>query len=58
VSQAELGSEFDVSHQALSERLRRAHRTIITNALYHKVHPHEHAVSGRCTAKAIATRQL
>lgn len=57
VSQAELASEFPVSHQALSERLRRAHRTVITNALYQKVYPRESAVSARCTAKSIATRQ-
>ena len=57
VSQAELAAEFDVSHQALSERLRRAHETVITNALYEKVYPRESAVSARCTAKSIATRQ-
>jgi len=57
VSQEELAAEFDVSHQALSERLRRAHGTIITNALYQKVYPRESAVSARCTAKSIAARQ-
>ena len=57
VSQEELASEFDVSHQALSERLRRAHETVITNALYEKVYPRESVVSARCTAKSIATRQ-
>jgi len=47
VNQVELAANFDVSHQALSERLRRAHRTVITNALYHKIHRRDHAVSPR-----------
>jgi len=29
----ELSEEFDVSHQALSERLRRAHKTVVTDAV-------------------------
>jgi hypothetical protein len=41
----ELAEHFDVSHQALSERLRRAHETVITNALYHKIHRRDHDVS-------------
>jgi predicted DNA binding protein len=47
VNQEELAGRFDVSHQALSERLRRAHGTVITNALYHKIHRRDHAVSPR-----------
>jgi len=47
VNQAELATDFGVSHQALSERLRRAHRTVITNALYHEIHRRNHAVSSR-----------
>jgi len=47
VNQEELARHFDVSHQALSERLRRAHGTVITNALYHKIHRRDHAVSPR-----------
>ncbi|WP_123538531.1 helix-turn-helix domain-containing protein [Halosimplex salinum] len=47
VNQEELAEYFDVSHQALSERLRRAHETIITNALYHKIHRRDHDVSPR-----------
>ena len=38
VNQEELADHFGVSHQALSERLRRAHETIISNALYHTIH--------------------
>lgn len=47
INQAELAANFDVSHQALSERLRRAHRTVITNALSHRIHRRDHAVSPR-----------
>ena len=47
VNQEELAEHFDVSHQALSERLRRAHETVITNALYHKLHRRDHDVSPR-----------
>ncbi|MFC7143015.1 helix-turn-helix domain-containing protein [Halosimplex aquaticum] len=47
VNQEELAEYFDVSHQALSERLRRAHETVITNALYHKIHRRDHEVSPR-----------
>jgi predicted DNA binding protein len=47
INQEELAQHFDVSHQALSERLRRAHGTVITNALYHKIHRRDHAVSPR-----------
>lgn len=47
VNQADLAADFDISHQALSERLRRAHRTVITNALYHRIHRRDHAVSPR-----------
>jgi predicted DNA binding protein len=47
VNQEELAEHFDVSHQALSERLRRAHETVITNALYHKIHRRDHDVSPR-----------
>lgn len=52
VNQAELATHFDVSHQALSERLRRAHQTVITNALYHKIHRRDHAVSPRMRHEA------
>lgn len=45
VNQEELASHFGVSHQALSERLRRAHQAIITNALDHRVSRRNHAVS-------------
>lgn len=51
VSLAELAEDFDVTHQALSERLRRAHGTLITNELYHRTHQCESAVSPRCAAK-------
>ncbi|WP_372480916.1 helix-turn-helix domain-containing protein (plasmid) [Halomicrobium sp. HM KBTZ05] len=47
INQAELAANFDISHQALSERLRRAHGTVVTNALYHRVHRRDHAVSPR-----------
>jgi len=47
VNQEELAEHFDVSHQALSERLRRAHGTVITNALFHKIHRRDNAVSPR-----------
>ena len=47
VNQEELADQFDVSHQALSERLRRAHETVITNALYHSIHRRDHSVSPR-----------
>lgn len=43
----DLAEEFDVSHQALSERLRRAHETVITNALYHTIHRRDSSVSPR-----------
>lgn len=35
VNQADLAATFDVSHQALSERLRRAHETVVSNAVTH-----------------------
>ncbi|WP_226021374.1 helix-turn-helix domain-containing protein [Halomicrobium salinisoli] len=35
----ELAEEFDVSHQALSERIRRAHKTIIENAVSTDLEP-------------------
>jgi len=47
VNLADLAANFDVTHQALSERLRRAHQTVITNALYHMLHRRDHAVSPR-----------
>jgi predicted DNA binding protein len=52
VNQEELAEHFDVSHQALSERLRRAHETVITNALYHKIHRRDHDVSPRIRHEA------
>lgn len=52
VNQAELAESFDVSHQALSERLRRAHETIIANALHHQIHRRDHEVSPRMRHEA------
>jgi predicted DNA binding protein len=52
VNQEELAEHFEVSHQALSERLRRAHETVITNALYHKIHRRDHDVSPRIRHEA------
>jgi len=54
VSLTELAEDFDVTHQALSERLRRAHGTVITNELYHRMHRREYAVPPRCAAKTIS----
>lgn len=51
VTQEQLAGQFDVSHQALSERLRRAHETILTNALHHEIHRRDHAVSPRMPAR-------
>ena len=51
VNQEELAKHFDVSHQALSERLRRAHETVFTNALYHMIHRRDHAVSPRVRSR-------
>lgn len=45
VNQAELAERFDVSHQALSERLRRAHQTIIRNALDHRIQQRDEVAS-------------
>lgn len=45
VTQEELAERFDISHQALSERLRRAHETVVSNALYHTIHRRDHSVS-------------
>lgn len=36
-NQSDLAADLDVSHQALSERLRRAHETVISNAIAHSV---------------------
>jgi len=47
VTQEELAQCFGVSHQALSERLRRAHGTVLTNALHHEIHRRDHEVSPR-----------
>ena len=47
VTQEELAQCFGVSHQALSERLRRAHETVLTNALHHEIHRRDHEVSPR-----------
>lgn len=44
VNQEELADHFDVSHQAISERLRRAHQTVIRNDLYHKIHRRDDTV--------------
>jgi len=54
VSLTELAEDFDVTHQALSERLRRAHGTVITNELYHSVDQCASAVPPRCAAKTIS----
>lgn len=54
VSLTELAEEFDVSHQALSERLRRAHGTMVTNELYHRVRQSESPVSPRCAARTVS----
>ncbi|WP_254274433.1 helix-turn-helix domain-containing protein [Haloarcula marina] len=45
VNQDELAQRFGVSHQAISERLRRAHETIVTNGLYHKIQPRDQFAS-------------
>lgn len=54
ITLSELAAEFDVTHQALSERLRRAHGTLITNELFHRTHQCESAVSPRCAAKTLS----
>lgn len=51
VTQEQLAQRFDVSHQALSERLRRAHETILTNALNHEIHRRDNAVSPRMSPR-------
>jgi len=38
VTQAELADRFDVTHQALSERLRRAHETLVAYGLHRTAH--------------------
>jgi predicted DNA binding protein len=47
VNQEELAESFDVSHQALSERLRRGHQTVIANMLYRKLQRPDRAVAPR-----------
>ena len=54
VSLAELADDVGVTHQALSERLRRAHRTLSTDDRCHRSHHCEPAVAPRCTAKTIS----
>jgi len=44
INQEELAEHFGISHQALSERLRRAHETIITNSLYRAIHRRDRSV--------------
>lgn len=45
VNQVELARTFDVSHQALSERLRRGHQAVIANLLYRDPQGPEPAVA-------------
>lgn len=40
VNMEELASEFDISHQALSERIRRAHRGLVKNTVM--IGPRDH----------------
>ena len=47
MNQAELAEHFDVSHQAVSERLRRAHGTIIRNVLDYRIQQRDHDISPR-----------
>ena len=47
VNQEELAESFDVSHQALSERLRRGHQTVIANMLYRRLQRPDRAVAPR-----------
>jgi len=47
INQEELAESFDVSHQALSERLRRGHQTVIANMLYRKLQRPDRAVAPR-----------
>ena len=47
VNQEELAESFDVSHQALSERLRRGHQTVIANMLYRKLQRPDRTVAPR-----------
>lgn len=47
INQEELASMFDVSHQALSERLRRGHQTVVANVLYRKLDGPDQAAPSR-----------
>jgi len=47
INQEELASTFDVSHQALSERLRRGHQTVVANVLYRKLDGPEQTTPSR-----------
>lgn len=47
INQEELAESFDVSHQALSERLRRGHQTVIANMLYRTLQRPDRAVAPR-----------
>jgi predicted DNA binding protein len=44
INQEELADRFGISHQALSERLRRAHETVITNTLSRRIHRRDRSV--------------
>jgi len=45
INQEELAAELGVSHQAISERLRRAHETVITNGLDYRIYRGDYDVS-------------
>lgn len=45
INQEELADQLGVSHQAISERLRRAHETVITNGLDYRIYRGDYDVS-------------
>lgn len=50
ITQAELADRLGITHQALSERIRRAHETLVENGLPKAAHQHGLAVPSRLSA--------